>query len=65
MKSFASMIFTLLIVPILGGAELGEAVKPLHEPTIENARLVLEKLDSLVAGGIPAWSLLGKRCIEV
>lgn len=61
MKSFALMILTLLMVPTLGGTELGEAVKPLHEPTIENARLVLEKLDSLVAGGDPRTVTLGKK----
>ncbi|MDG2399812.1 MAG: serine protease [Akkermansiaceae bacterium] len=61
MKSLALIILPLFIVPALLGSELGGAVKRLEEPTIENAKLVLEELDILIARGDPRTVTLGKK----
>lgn len=61
MKSFLFVILTSLMIPALRGSELGESVRPLNEPTIENAKLALEKLESLVSGGDARTVTLGKK----
>ena len=61
MKCVALIILPLFIVPALLGSELGGAVKRLEEPTIENAKLVLEELDDLIAKGDARRVTLGKK----
>lgn len=61
MKCLALIILPLFIVPTLLGSELGGAVKRLEEPTIENAKLVLEELDILIAKGDARTVTLGKK----
>ena len=61
MKRSILIILSLLLLPSLKGSELGEAVKHLEEPSIESAKLVLEKLNSLIAGGDPRTVTLGKK----
>ena len=61
MKCFALIILPLFIVPVLLASELGEAVERLEEPTIENAKLVLEELDTLIAKGDARTVTLGKK----
>ncbi len=61
MKCFALIILPLFVVPALLASELGEAVERLEEPTIENAKLVLEELDALIAKGDARTVTLGKK----
>ena len=65
MKCLALIILPLLIVPVLSASELGEAVKRLEEPTLENAKIVLGELDTLIASGDARTVTLGKKCIAV
>ena len=61
MKRLALLILPLFLGPALFGSELARAVERLEDPTLENAKLVLEELDKLIARGDPRTVTLGKK----